>query len=335
MKNLLIHSLAAISGFVCLVSCSEPESLLQSENPSSDNLLRVVTHTREGDEPATPLASVYLFDASNKLVRTLETDAAGDYTTASSSVKLPEGTYTLCALNASDLAHFQIPDNPTPTSAITQAEGQDMGDLLMATATESLDDGESKVVNMTLLRKVLELSTISITQVPAEVDGVTVSISPFYSAVQLNGVFVDADPATCSFTLTDAGSGTWQAEPQQLVFPSNGTPTITVTFTSGTENTHYAYTADSPLAANNKYNIAGTYTEPLGVTLTGAITFQSWATDPTAVAFSFDHNNATTTPDSPTNPVDPPVEGELYNGCYVVSVDEGHKTAVLLSPEEH
>ena len=332
MKNFIIHSLAAISGFVCLVSCSEQESLLQSENPSSANQLRIATHTREGEEPATPLASVYLFDASNKLVRTVQTNAAGDYTSASSSsVKLPEGSYTLCALNASDLDHFQIPDNPTPTSAITIAEGQTMGDLLMATATESLDDGETKDVNMTLLRKVLELSSVSISQVPDDVTGVTVSIAPFYSAVQFNGEYVDADPATVTFTLTDAGSGLWGVTPQQLCFPSNGTPTITVTFTRGEENASFAYTAESPLTANNKYNIAGTYTEPLGVTLAGAITFQPWATDATNLPFNFDHNNATTPTDPTTEPVDPPVAGQTYQDYYVVSVDATHHTAVLLS----
>ena len=332
MKNFIIHSLAAISGFVCLVSCSESESLLQSENPSLANQLRIATHTREGEEPATPLASVYLFDASNKLVRTVQTNAAGDYTSASSSsVKLPEGSYTLCAINASDLDHFQIPDNPTPTSAITVAEGQTMGDLLMATATESLDDGESKDVNMTLLRKVLELSSISISQVPTDVTGVSVSIAPFYSAVQFNGEYVDADPATVTFTLTDLGSGLWGVTPQQLCFPSNGTPTITVTFTRGEENASFAYTAESPLTANNKYNIAGTYTEPLGVTLAGAITFQPWATDATSLPFNFDHNNATTPTDPTTEPVDPPVAGQKYQGYYVVSVDATHHAAVLLS----
>ena len=324
MKH-FIHSAAAImSSFVCLVSCSEQESDLLSANQSSNSQLSIVTHTRGGE---TPIASVYLFNGSNTFVRTLQTDAAG-YTSASASVKLPEGTYTLCALSPSDLSHFQIPEAPTPTSAITLAEGQAMSDLLIGSATTTLSDGENGEVDLELQRKVLELSSITISQVPDDVTGVTVSIAPFYSAIQFNGEYVATDPVSATFTLAaTATDGVWQVTPQQLVFPSKGVPTITVTFTRENEDPSiYTYTAESAFTANSKYNIAGTYTEPLGVTLSGGITLQSWVTDPTAVNFDFDESNA-----GNSDPVDIPKQGELYNDYYVVSVDETNRKAVLLS----
>lgn len=351
MKH-FIHSAAAImSSFVCLVSCTEQESDLLSANQSSNNQLSIVTHTREGE---TPIASVYLFNGSNAFVRTLQTDAIG-YTSASTSVKLPEGTYTLCALSPSDLSHFQIPETPTPTSAITLAEGQTMSDLLIGTATSTLSDGDSKTVDLELQRKVLELSSITISQVPDDVTGVTVSIAPFYSAIQFNGDYVTADPVSATFTLAaTATDGVWQVTPQQLVFPSKGVPTITVTFTRENEDPNiYTYTAESAFTANNKYNIAGTYTEPLGVTLSGGITLQSWVTDPTAVNFDFDETNTAnnTNPDpneggddpssgtddpnsGASDPADLPVVGQTYKGCYVVSVNSDTKKAVLISPTE-
>ena len=342
MKH-FIHSAAAImSSFVCLVSCTEQESDLLSANQSSNSQLSVVTHTREGE---TSIASVYLFNGSNAFVRTLQTDAAG-YTSASASVKLPEGTYTLCALSPSDLSHFQIPETPTPTSVITLAEGQTMSDLLIGTATTTLSDGDNEVVDLELRRKVLELSSITISQVPADVTGVAVSIAPFYSAIQFNGEYVATDPVTATFTLTStATEGVWQVTPQQLVFPSNGVPTITVTFTRDNEDpSNYTYKTESAFAANSKYNIAGTYTEPLGVTLFGGITLQSWVTDPTAVNFEFDESNTGNNSGgdeggsnagsggSETN--DPPVVGQTYKGYYVVSVNSDAKTAVLISPTE-
>ena len=351
MKH-FIHSAAAImSSFVCLVSCTEQESDLLSANQSSNNQLSIVTHTREGE---TPIASVYLFNGSNAFVRTLQTDAAG-YTSASASVKLPEGSYTLCALSPSDLSHFQIPETPTPTSAITLAEGQTMSDLLIGSATTTLSDGENGEVDLELQRKVLELSSITISQVPDDVTGVTVSITPFYSAIQFNGEYVATDPVSATFTpAATATDGVWQVTPQQLVFPSKGVPTITVTFTRENEDPSiYTYTAESAFTANSKYNIAGTYTEPLGVTLSGGITLQSWVTDPTAVNFDFDETNTTsnTNPDpnaggddpssgtddpnsGGSDPTDPPVVGQTYKGCYVVSVNSDAKTAVLISPTE-
>ena len=351
MKH-FIHSAAAImSSFVCLVSCSEQESDLLSANQSSNSQLSIVTHTRGGE---TPIASVYLFNGSNTFVRTLQTDAEG-YTSASTSVKLPEGTYTLCALSPNDLSHFQIPEAPTPTSAITLAEGQAMSDLLIGTATATLADGANEEVDLELQRKVLEISSITISQVPDDVTGVTVSIAPLYSAVQFNGEYVATDPVTATFTLTStATEGVWQVTPQQLVFPSNGVPTITVTFTRDDEDpSNYTYKTESAFAANNKYNIVGTYTEPLGVILSGGITLQPWVTDPTAVNFDFDESNAGNNSNSDPNTggdnsssgtdnpnssgsetTDPPVVGQTYKGCYVVSINSEAKTAVLLSPTE-
>lgn len=333
MKHYLILSIAALMGFVCLVSCSE----LESDLPSSNHQLRIVTHTREGEAP---LANVYLFNAKNTLVRTIQTDAAGSYTTASASVKLSADTYTLCALNTSDLAHFQIPDNPTPTSVITKAIDQTMGDLQMATANTTLSDGASDEVNMTLQRKVLKLSTISISQVPSDVTGVSVSISPFYSGIQFNGTYVATSPVVCSFNLVASSTtGLWELAPEQFVFPSKGIPTITITFArDNNEANAYTYTADEALKANNKYNISGTYTEPLGVTLAGSIALQPWPADPTPVNFDFDEQNASNTGNTDPNSgsgtddsSDDPVSGQIYKGFYVVSVNPSNKTAVLLA----
>ena len=349
MNRFVIHSAAAIIGFACLVSCSEQESDLQSVYESSDNQLRIVTHTRGGEGDASSVASIFLFNGSSEYVRTLQTDAAGSYTSASASVKLPQGTYTLCALSPSDLSHFQFPATPSPTSVISQAEGQAMGDLLMASATASLDDGESKTVNLELERKVLELSTVTISQVPDEVTAVTVSVAPFYSGICFNGSYVEESPLTCTFTLAEsATAGVWEAAPHQLAFPSKGVPTITVTFTRGeTGSSSYTYTAENALTANNRYNISGTYTEPLGVTLEGAITLQAWTTDPSAIPFDFDESNAISDSGSGGSGTDDPnagsggsdntetpVAGQTYKGCYVVSVNETNHKAVLLSPTE-
>lgn len=344
MKHFISYAVAAVTGFVCLVSCSEQESDLLSDNQSSNNQLRIVTHTREGEGTSTPVASVYLFNGSSEYVRTIQTDA-NSYNSASTSVKLQAGSYTLIGINASPLTSFQFPESPTLTSAITPASGQPMGDLLMATGSATLSDGDTETVNLSLERKVLELSSITISQVPDDVTGVAVSVAPFYSAIKFNGEYAETEPIACSFTLTESSTaGVWQATPQQLAFPSKGVPTITVIFTHADETTStYTYTAEATLSANNKYNIAGTYTEPLGVTLTGGITLQSWATDPTAVNFDFDEHNAAsnTNPDSGSGSgsggsqtSDAPVVGQLYQGCYVVSVNPEAHTAVLISPTE-
>ena len=338
MKH-FIHSAAAImSSFVCLVSCTEQESDLLSANQSSNNQLSIVTHTREGE---TPIASVYLFNGSNEFVRTLQTDAAGDYSSASASVKLPAGSYTICAINSSGLSHFQLPDEATatPTSVISVAEGQTMGDLLMDMKTVTLTNGDNAPVDMELQRKVLELSSVTISQVPEDVTGVTVSVGSFSSAIQFNGTYVETDPITCTFSLTyNTTTGNWESTPQQLVFPSIGRPSITITFNRGEEDTHsYTYIASAALSANNKYDITGTYTE---VSFSGTITSQDWPADPIAIDFEFDESNIVNNPSgneggsnsgSGGETSEAPEAGQLYNDYYVVSVDPANHTAVLLS----
>ena len=144
-----------------------------------------------------------------------------------------------------------------------------------------------------------------------------------------------------AMTACTADEVDWQLTPDQFVFPSKGIPTITITFARvDSETSSYTYTANEALTANNQYNILGTYTEPLGVTLAGTIALQPWPTDPTPVDFDFDEQNASNnTPTNPstdptTDPSEAPVTGQIYKGCYVVSVDESNHTAVLLSPTE-
>lgn len=333
MKTLFAKAVVAISGFMCLVSCAE-EVLNETAGPASTGVLRVAT--RQGESDPTPVsgAYVYLFDNTDACVSILQTETDGSY----ASAKLPAGTYTLCALGGDGLSHFELPTkgSATPTTVLTLAENQTLGDLLMKKGTVTLDDGESDDISLELERKVLEITSVTIGQVPTGVTGVEVSISSLYGSVQLNGEYIASSSAPCVVTLADKESGTWQATPQMLVFPSKEDPVITITFTAeGADPSYYTYTATEPFEANHKFNLVGTYTEPLGVYLSGTVTAMPWADTPIDVEFEFDEDNASTTSggNDPTPGV-VPIQGDLYNGYYVVSVDASHRTAVLLCKTE-
>ena len=224
--------------------------------------------------------------------------------------------------------------------ALTLAENQSLGDLLMKEETVTLADGDNETVDMTLERKVIEISSVTISQVPEDITGVQVSVAPLYGQVQLNGEYVASSTVPCVITLTSQGSGTWAATPQLITFPSKSKPVITITFTAeGADPRSYSYTANEALEANHKFNLEGTYTEPLGVTITGTITAQAWESGATDITFDFDESNSGTSsteePSSGTEePSDAPVAGETYKGCYVVSVNTEANTAVLLSPTD-
>ena len=322
---------------MCISGCTG-EVVNESTVSEPAGVLRVMT--RSGDEGTTPLsgASVYLFNSSGACVSILSSETTGAY----ASAKLPAGTYTLYAWGGDGLSGLVLPTQAQASSsyALTLAENQSLGDLLMKEETVTLADGDNETVDMTLERTVIELSSVTITQVPEDISGVQVSVAPLYGQVQLNGDYVASSTAPCVITLTSQGSGTWAATPQLITFPSKSKPVITITFTAeGADPRSYSYTANEALEANHKFNLEGTYTEPLGVTITGTITAQAWESGATDITFDFDESNSGTSsteePSSGTEePSGAPVAGETYKGCYVVSVNTEARTAVLLSPTD-
>lgn len=337
MKNLCVQAFIAMSGMMCISGCTG-EVVSESAVSEPAGVLRVMT--RSGDEGTTPLsgASVYLFNSSGACVSILSSETTGAY----ASAKLPAGTYTLYAWGGDGLSGLVLPTQAQASSsyALTLAENQSLGDLLMKEETVTLADGDNETVDMTLERKVIEISSVTISQVPEDITGVQVSVAPLYGQVQLNGEYVASSTAPCVINLTSQGSGTWAATPQLITFPSKSKPVITITFTAeGADPRSFSYTANEALEANHKFNLEGTYTEPLGVTITGTITAQAWESNTTDITFDFDESNSGTSsteePSSGTEePSGAPVAGETYKGCYVVSVNTEDNTAVLLSPTD-
>lgn len=327
MKRFCINAFAAVSGILCVSGCAGD---VFNEPVGTDPTGELRVMTRSGDENTTPLAgaSVYLFNSSGACASILTSDASGTY----ASAKLPAGSYTLYALGGDGLSSLVLPTQAeaTPSSVLTLVENQSLGDLLMTQSTVTLDDGESEDVSLALERKVLEMTSVTINQVPDDITGVQVSVGALYGQVQLNGEYVASSSAPCVITLTSQGSGTWAATPQLITFPSKSKPVITITFTAdGAEPRSYSYSSDEELLANHKYNLEGTYTEPLGVTITGTITAQAWDSSATGIAFDFDESNSTNSSSS-NESTDGPKAGDLYNDYYVVSVDASNRKAVLL-----
>lgn len=328
MKRFCINAFAAVSGILCVSGCAGD---VFNEPVGTDPTGELRVMTRSGDENTTPLAgaSVYLFNSSGACASILTSDASGTY----ASAKLPAGSYTLYALGGDGLSSLVLPTQAeaTPSSVLTLAENQSLGDLLMTQSTVTLDDGESEDVSLALERKVLEITSVTINQVPDDITGVQVSVGALYGQVQLNGEYVASSSAPCVITLTSQGSGTWATTPQLITFPSKSKPVITITFTAdGAEPRSYSYSSDEELLTNHKYNLEGTYTEPLGVTITGSITAQAWDSSVTGIAFDFDESNSTNSSSS-NESTDGPKAGDLYNDYYVVSVDASNRKAVLLS----
>lgn len=325
-----------------IVSCEKELLLDNSENDGQTSLVtsRLSITTRasndDGQLQAVAQGRVYIFNAQGQCVEVLQTTAEeGTFST-----ELPIGIYTLYAVGADDLNRYVLPtqEEATPASLITCAEGKTLGDLLLKKANIELKRKATNKLILDLKRQVLCLSQVQINNVPTDVTSVEVTLSPLYSGVTLSETYSDTNPQSTSIALEKGeNDGLWQSPTATYLFPSNGEPTITITFTTPEGTESYAYSTNQTLEANHHVILSGTYEGHQGVSLTGVLLSEEWGEDIT-ITFGFDDPTVTPNPDPDPNPnpdpTDTPVAGQFFHNYYVVSVDDTNRKAVLLSKEK-
>ena len=300
----------------------EEETEVLGQSPEASAHLNIITRG-SGDDPDENEVSegrIYIFNSSDQCVALLQTN---DVTYQASSDLAP-GTYTLYAVGGPDLSRFVLPtkQQATPSSVITRVDGMVMDNLMLKTATVTITEGESVTQTIALDHKVLYVNQLDVHDVPDDVTKVEVTLSPLYKSIQLDGTYVTTDTESYKIALTQSSTTptTWQASPHQALFPSKGTPTIKVTFTSPSGVKSYSYTLSEELPANHHFAISGTYSNSNnGIAFTGLLTSSDWGEDRT-ITFGFDEGHH-----------DIPVAGQSFKNHLVLSVDESTHTALVRS----
>lgn len=321
---------AAIGSMVAWSGCSEQvmNEDMRVEVPQGQSLLRVMTRGE-----TTPVeGKVYVFNSLGDCVRLLSTDESGQL----ASTNLVAGDYTVCAIGGEDLSAYTLPDQDVASvsSVITLAEGKEMSDLFMTSSDVTLTEGNASNLELELERQVIMIKEVSIKQVPTDVTKVEVSISPLHEGIQLDGTFTE-DHTSLTLDLTKSSDNkTWtNGENQPYGFPSDGNPTITISFTLSNGVKTYSYQASEPFAANHQVVLEGTYSEAQDAILSGTLIAKAWEADKSE-SFEFNEDNLVenTTSEEPEEPEEPavPVAGGTFLGYYVVSVNSSDRTAVLL-----
>ena len=330
MKYFKLFLLAVAGGAAVLTSCYKDIAEEQAEAiPTST--LHILTRA-DGDEDNTAQAGrIYIFKGDNCIdMLTISEEASSPET------RLPAGTYDVYAVVAEDDDRYALPTktDATKESVITLGEGKVMGDLQMVHQQVTLVDGDDQQLSLNLDRKVLMVNQVSISQVPTDVTEVSVSLSPIYQGIRLDGTYPD-ETEVVTIPLEKSTTGTWQSDAETYLFPSSDKPTITIRFKTGTTTKSFAYSSadEDFLEANHKVHIEGAYTQANGVNLSGTITNAEWGT-PRTITFNFNDNNITENTDNGGNSGsgEVPAVGTFYKGCYVVAVN-GNKVT-LVSPTE-
>lgn len=341
MKKHFFYLILLVIASVVSVSCekySEDDVEINKEANSRLTIRTRAAANAEGTEEAKVSypVNIYIFNSSNTCaaVTTISTEES------QMSVKLPEGNYTVYAIAGADNEKYELPtkENAAKESIIKLKEGLTHGDLMTAHNTVNLIYGEENTLTLSLSRKVMLLETVTISQVPSSVTAVSVTVSPLYDNLLLNGNY-DGENGLQTVNLTKEGdTGTWKSNCNTYLLEASGPATIKVALTTNGGTKSYSYSSTDELKANHKINISGTYTSD-GISLNGTITGATWE-DTKNITFTFDENGSTTeekpdtggeeTGDESTEG-NAPKAGTLYKGAYVLKSEaSGSSTTVTL-----
>lgn len=342
MKNILKTTLLLLFA-TSLFSCEKfnDEEAFEDKDANSTLVIRTRAAQAEGAEGTAEISypvNIYVFDEADRCVDLVQLASGDDEL----SLKLPEGSYGVYALAGTDAEAYELPtkENATKDAVVALKDGHMHGDVMTAKSNVKMAYGEENTLTLSLERKVMMLESVTINNVPASVTAVTVSVSPLYENIKLDGTY-DGDNGDYTANLTREGeTNVWKSTGAVYLLEASGTATVKVSFTTDDNIHSYSYTCPKELKANYKVNINGTYSSD-GVELSGSLTGVEWA-GTTDVTFSFDESgeSETVVPGGDDDPSgEDAVTGEtievggMYKGCYVLKKNDEEKTVTLMSPK--
>ena len=264
------------------------------------------------------------------------------------NIPLVEGTYSVYAIGGASVSDYVLPDasDALATSTIALREGHEHGDLMTASATATLVDGGTNTVTLGMMRKTMLIHDVTIKKIPTAATAVSVTIAPLWQSLTIGGTYSTTNGSSFIALIRQEDGRTWQnAASAYLLPPSSQPASVSVNIAIGGTTKTYTYSCSDQLEAGYKINIDGTYTEAVGVNLTGTITGATWLGEKT-ICFEFDENgssavdydNGSSGDDNGNTVSDLPSVGSTYQGCYVLAsivADDGQSAELtLLSPNE-
>lgn len=347
MKHLKFNLLLLCAVVATLFSC-EKYNVDAFFNKEANSVLNIKTRASAAGETTESKISypinIYIF-YENSCVETTSIESGN----SSISLKLPEGNYEVYAIAGADAENYNLPtkDNATKEYLISLKADKTHGDLMTAKNNITLAYGEENTLTLSLERKVMLLENVSIKNVPSNVTAVSVTISPLYENILLNGEY-SGENGSQTINLTKGSDGTtWENDVNTYLLEACGQATIKVSLKTDAVTKSYSYTCSDELKANYKINISGTYNEN-GITLNGTITGATW-NGTKNINFNFDESGSTTDVNTDGEVEDEqkeeetneetdetvtgvaPQAGTLYKGCYVLRTEQtGSGTKVTL-----
>ena len=343
-QNRLSHSArtAILLAILAMLAACE-KSIIDEDLQSPNSLLQIRTRAG-GDDAATVAYPVQVYVFQNDICRAVQTIGDAGQTL---NIALTEGTYSVYAIGGASSTDYNLPtkDDATTTTALTLKDGKALTDLMAATATATLVDGGTNTVTLGLARKVMMIQDIEIKKIPTAATAVSVTFAPLWQNITVGANYAGTTGSSTIALAKQSDGRTWKNTASAYLLPPASQPaSVSVNITIGGATKTYTYSTSDQLEAGYKINIDGTYTEAVGVALTGTITGATWLGERT-ISFTFDENGANGTngnnepdPNNNTAATDYPAAGSTYQGCYVLAADvadDGQSAELtLMSPSE-
>ena len=347
-RNVLFWPLAAVLLTACEKGLDDYEDNMSPEaSQVTNSMLQVRTRGTSPGEGTSIAYPVQVYVMQGDMCCAAQTIGDEGQTL---NIALVEGTYSVYAIAGASSSDYVLPSatDATVSSAITLKEGRSHTDLMAAQATATLIDGGTNTVTLGLQRKTMLIQSVEIKKVPTAATAVSVTIAPLWQSLTIGGTYSTATGSqTIALTRQD-DNRTWtlEGEALHLLPPSSQPASVSVNITVGGVTKTYTYSCSDQLEAAYKIRIDGTYTEAVGVTMTGTITGATWLGERT-ISFEFDEDGTNgvngdngSDPSEPNQPNSPssdiPAVGDTCQGCYVLAVNDADDYAevTLLSPTE-
>lgn len=339
--NLIFLLVSALS---LLFSCEKAYVLDEGgDKPSSGSgQMTVRTSARvSGESGGTDYVSypvnVYVMNSEGKCVA-LRQIPSSDFEL---KLELEAGNYDVYAVSGTDNYSLPSADNATKNSTIETLSGKGHGDLMTASNHVELAKDEENRLTLQMERRVMQVQSVTLNNIPDDVTAVQLTMSPLYKGVLLGGGYTDGSSSHTFDLVRQSDGKTWKSASSEYLLEAKENITLKVSLTRADGVTSYSYASSESLLANYKVNITGNFVNEDAISLSGTIKGEDWAGTVT-MNFDIDQNN-TSGEGGGSEPEEPevlhggaPAQGTLYKGCFVLKTSStANSTAVtLITPTE-
>ena len=340
IKKLLTRAFLCMSPWA-LGAC---EKELISDDPiNAESSVSIITRNVNAEETISFPVDVYVFGKETKTFVNHKKLIDEDTPLAFS---LPLGSYSVYAIGGTDESCYILPTEETieENSEITLREGKEHTDLMTAHQDIILETKEDYQLTLQLDRQVIQLTNVTISQVPADVSSISISLSTSYKSILINGKL--GTEWTHNYSLADHGNGEWVLPTPVMMLLDTESVIITISMTQKDNSVKdYIYSCPDDLMKNYQISINATYQEDHNVNIIGSITGSSWAGN-REIVFNFgesnisnDNNNGNNNNDDDDDIINAtaPATNTVYKDCYVVNVtpnEKGYKEVLLAYKED-